>query len=166
VDEDRHVAELYRRHVSAAAALGAALTGDRAAGEDVAQDAFLRCVSRLGLLRNQDRFRSYLLRTVTRTVIDDHRRADAERRAWSRRTTATAAPAERDPITDELLDALRKLPLRQRTAVAARFLLDWSELQTAQAMRCRPGTVKSLTSRGLAALRAAMGTTETTDDRI
>jgi DNA-directed RNA polymerase specialized sigma24 family protein len=56
--------------------------------------------------------------------------------------------AHREP----LLTALRTLPVRQRTAVAARFLLDWSEAQTAEAMDCPIGTVKSLTSRGISAL--------------
>lgn len=49
--------------------------------------------------------------------------------------------------------ALRALPPRQRTAVVLRFAEDLSEQQVAAALNCSVGTVKSLTSRGLARLR-------------
>jgi RNA polymerase sigma factor (sigma-70 family) len=48
---------------------------------------------------------------------------------------------------------LRDLPVRQRTAIVLRFYEDLSVAQTAAVMRCRPGTVKSLVSRGVDALR-------------
>ncbi len=54
-----------------------------------------------------------------------------------------------------LAEALRELPARQRAAVVLRFAEDLSELETAAAMGCSVGNVKALTSRGLAALRAA-----------
>ena len=49
--------------------------------------------------------------------------------------------------------ALRALPPRQRAAVVLRFADDLSEQQVAAALNCSVGTVKSLTSRGLARLR-------------
>jgi DNA-directed RNA polymerase specialized sigma24 family protein len=52
----------------------------------------------------------------------------------------------------EVLAALRRLPARQREAVVLRYYLDMTEGQAAQAMRVTKGTVKSATSRGLAAL--------------
>ena len=52
----------------------------------------------------------------------------------------------------EVLAALRRLPPRQREAVVLRYYLDMTEAQAAQAMGVAPGTVKSATSRGLAAL--------------
>ena len=52
----------------------------------------------------------------------------------------------------EVIAALRRLPARQREAVVLRYYLDMTEIQAAQAMRVSRGTVKSATSRGLAAL--------------
>ena len=52
----------------------------------------------------------------------------------------------------EVLTAMRRLPPRQREAVVLRYYLDMSEDQAAQAMGVSRGTVKSATSRGLAAL--------------
>ena len=58
---------------------------------------------------------------------------------------------------DELWKVLQKLPVRQREAIVCRFYLDMSEAETADALGVSLGTVKSSTSRGLAALRAALG---------
>ena len=49
----------------------------------------------------------------------------------------------------ELLDALARLGIRQRTALVLRFYADLSEADVAEALGCRPGTVKSLVHRGL-----------------
>ena len=57
---------------------------------------------------------------------------------------------------DSLRRALRTLPPRQRTAVVLRHYLDLSEAQTAAELDCAVGTVKSLTARGLLALRAEL----------
>jgi RNA polymerase sigma factor (sigma-70 family) len=52
-----------------------------------------------------------------------------------------------------LLAALRQLPPRQRACVVLRYFDQFSVNETAEAMGCEPGTVKSQTARGLAALR-------------
>ena len=51
-----------------------------------------------------------------------------------------------------MLAALRGLPDRQREALVLRFFLDMSEPQIAAAMGVTAGTVKSTTSRALAAI--------------
>jgi RNA polymerase sigma factor (sigma-70 family) len=58
-----------------------------------------------------------------------------------------------EPPVDELRDALASLPMRQRAVLVLRFYEDMSEADIAATLGCRPGTVKSLSSRGLAALR-------------
>lgn len=50
--------------------------------------------------------------------------------------------------------ALAKLTLRQRTTVVLRYFEDLTETQTADAMHCSAGTVKSQASKALAVLRA------------
>jgi RNA polymerase sigma factor (sigma-70 family) len=52
----------------------------------------------------------------------------------------------------EVLVAIRRLPPRQREAVILRYYLDMTEDQAAQSMGVSRGTVKSATSRGIAAL--------------
>ncbi|MCS0603476.1 SigE family RNA polymerase sigma factor [Streptomyces sp. LP11] len=60
-----------------------------------------------------------------------------------------------------LLKALAQLPARQREAVVLRYWEDLTETQTAQAMGCSVGTVKSNTAKGIAKLRAVPGLAET-----
>ena len=164
VDAQR-IEELYRQHVGAARAVAVAITGDPVLAEDLAQDAFIRCASRLGGLREPEKFQRYLLRTVMHLAASHFRRRRIERSCLQR----VAAGQRAEPsggeteLTSELLSGLCSLPVRQRTALTARFLLDWSEAQTAEAMGCGVGTVKSLTSRGLARLRVTLASREGAD---
>jgi RNA polymerase sigma factor (sigma-70 family) len=57
-----------------------------------------------------------------------------------------------DEANREVLAALRLLPPRQREAVVLRYYLDMTEEQAARVMGVHRGTVKSATSRGIAAL--------------
>ena len=54
---------------------------------------------------------------------------------------------------DALQRALNKLPYRQRAALVLRFYEDLTERQTAKALGCAVGTVKSLVFRGLQTLK-------------
>lgn len=65
----------------------------------------------------------------------------------------TAPPAVVEP---ELDAALAALPVDQRSVVVLRYLLDWSEFQTAEALDIAPGTVKSRLSRALARLATVL----------
>lgn len=82
------------------------------------------------------------------------------------RRNPTAAPGEPGPAADvfdqvddsrALTAALALLPAQQRAAVVLRYFLDLSEAQTAQAMGCAPGTVKSHTAKALSRLRTTPG---------
>jgi RNA polymerase sigma factor (sigma-70 family) len=53
-----------------------------------------------------------------------------------------------------LLLAVRSLPPRQRVTIVLRYLDDMSEADTAAAMGCSVGTVKSQSAKALATLRA------------
>ena len=92
---------------------------------------------------------------LMRKVIDE------SRRPWRRERPVEALPdtpmlqhdsAERMA----LLDALRTLPIRQRAVVVLRFWDDLSVQDTAAALDISEGTVKSHSSRGLAALRLTL----------
>lgn len=58
-----------------------------------------------------------------------------------------------DSTVGELNDLVAKLDFRQRAVLVLRYYGGWSEAEIAEALGCRPGTVKSSASRALAYLR-------------
>jgi RNA polymerase sigma factor (sigma-70 family) len=127
--EGNPLAELYRLHIDEAFRLGYLLTGDRALGEDLAQDAFVRLAGCLLHLRRPGDFSAYLRRTVVNLAMSQFRRRRVEQR-YLRRLAAIRQPEapELDVATqDQLQIALLELPPRQRTAVVLRFYLDLTD---------------------------------------
>jgi RNA polymerase sigma-70 factor (sigma-E family) len=138
--------------------LGYALTGDTGHAEDLAQAAFARAYASWGRVRRAGDPDAY----VRRIVINEHRNRFRKRRvAEELRGDLADAPTGRQPGGPEgepgeqqaLLDALAALGPRQRAVVVLRYWLDLSETETAAALGCSVGTVKSQASRALATLR-------------
>ena len=97
---------------------------------------------------------AYVRQILVNTWRDEGRRPWRRERATERVPDRVAA-GEPEPAGQlGALDLLQALPPRQRAAVVLRFYCDLSIEQTAAALGCTTGTVKSLTSRGLAVLRA------------
>jgi len=138
------------------------LTGDWHLGEDLVQTALIKTYSRAGRLRNPDALEAYVRKVMVTTW-----------RAWWRRKWRAEVPTGMVPETtstgdtsgvveqrDWLTGLLAELPRQQRLAVVLRFCEDLSEAETARLMGCSIGTVKTHTSRGLAALRDRWPTPE------
>jgi RNA polymerase sigma-70 factor (sigma-E family) len=149
--------ELYLRHASDAVRLAYLLTGDLGLAEDLVQDAFIRVAGRLVHLRDPSAFDAYLRRTVINLSRSTFRRRRVERAYVARERGAigseTRWPEGSVEDRDALWRALGRLSDRQRVAIVLRFYEDLSERQVADILKCRPGTVKSLVSRGLETLR-------------
>ena len=148
------VGALYRAQAVGLIRLAYLMLGDRAAAEDVVQDAFF------GLYRNWGRLAdpSGALPYVRSSVLNGCRSA-LRRRALGHRVTmyqpptgsAEAAVLSREE-RQEVLRAVRRLPDRQREALVLRFYLDLPDPEIARVMGIRPGTVRSATHRALKAL--------------
>ncbi len=154
------LADLYVRHADGAARLAYLLTGDRQVAEDIVQDAFVKLAGRLAHLRDPGAFDAYLRRTVVNLSRSYWRRKKLERSYLKREQGAIGSEpvAAGSTIEDrELLwHAMAGLTDRQRAAIVLRFYEDLSEADVAEILRCRPGTAKSLVSRGLEAMRQEM----------
>lgn len=151
---EARIAVLYAEHIPRARRLAYLLTGSREDAEDLAHEAFLRVVGRFADLRAPELFSAYLNRAVVNACRSSHRKSAVRRKHAALQKASTTVPAHDPSDRDALWAMLLRLPERQRAALVLRFYEDLSESAIADALRCRPGTVKSLLSRGLEALRA------------
>lgn len=148
----------YAAHRDEAVRLAYLLTGDRQRAEDTVSEIFLRMYRRWddGEIANP---RAYIRRAVTNEVASSHRRLARERAYLTRTRWTSFCEADEAIIErDALGRLLAALPVRQRTAVALRYLDDLPEVEVARRMGTSVGTVKSNAARGLAALRVRQGT--------
>ena len=151
----QRVTALYQEHALGLVRLAVLMVGDQPTAEDVVQDAFLALYRRWPTLKDPDRALAYARASVLNGCRMVHRansRHDGISLAAPDDTESAEETALLGEASREVLAALRRLPARQREAVVLRYYLDMTEDQAAQAMRVSRGTVKSATSRGLAAL--------------
>ncbi|WP_342769508.1 SigE family RNA polymerase sigma factor [Nocardioides silvaticus] len=158
-DRDREFADFVRAHrgglVTTARLLAA---GDGHLAEDLVQTALVRVYLAWGRARSGNPL-AYARRTLVNCTADHHRRGSTRREhaAAELPDTAAAPGAGRSEELDaELVAALGALPPRMRAAVVLRHVHDLSVDDTAHALGCSVGTVKSQTARGLEKLRAAL----------
>jgi RNA polymerase sigma-70 factor (sigma-E family) len=132
------------------------LTGDRTSAQDLAQETAVRVLMHWRKVQKADSPQSYTRKMMLNVFLGGRRRAwnAEEPHAEPPAPTTESAPYESVDQRDALRRALRALPPRQRAAVVLRHWEDRSEAETALLLGCSVGTVKSLTSRGLAQLRA------------
>jgi RNA polymerase sigma-70 factor (sigma-E family) len=156
-ESDEQFQEFMRGRWPAMVRLAYGLTGDLGHAEDVAQAAFARAYAswpRVQATGDPDAY-------VRRIVINCNNTRFRKRRVTERLVDAVPEPAAhpspgpQDALgdSDALLTALRALGPRQRAVIVLRFWMDMSEAETAAALNCSVGTVKSQASRALAALR-------------
>jgi RNA polymerase sigma-70 factor (sigma-E family) len=147
---------LYTGHYRELVRLAAFLTGDRDGAEEVVQDAYVKVHGSWRGLRDLDRADAYLRTTVVNLCRSRLRRRQvaAKHRPEPPGDMASAEVGAMEVVQREwVLHALAALPRRQREAVVLRYYGDLTEAQTAAAMGCSVGAVKSHTSRAMAALR-------------
>jgi RNA polymerase sigma-70 factor (sigma-E family) len=152
------VTELYRAHALGLIRLAVVMLGDRPAAEDAVQEAFCGLYRRWHHLSDPAKALSY----VRSSVINNCRTALRRRRRQSGPPgDPPGESAEALALIGEehrqVLTAIRRLPARQREVLVLRFYLDLDEGQIAASMRISRGTVKSTTSRALAALGRILG---------
>lgn len=148
--------EFVRARHPALLRYGTVLTGDPHSAADLVQDALERTGLAWSRVQQQGDPEGYVRRTMANRNISIWRRRRRER--------LVAEPPERpyeDAAPDDVMwDALAQLPKRQRTVLVLRYYEDLSEAEIARVLSIAPGTVKSQASKGIAALRAAIGERE------
>jgi RNA polymerase sigma-70 factor (sigma-E family) len=140
--------QFFREQYSSIVALCAWLTGDRSAGEDLAQEAFGAVHRRWDEVARLDRPGAYARRVAINLSSNERRRRGRERRAVARLTPAdtsdVAAGAHLRTVETRapLWAAVAALPVQQRAAVGLRYLEDLSTDEIATVLDCAPATVR------------------------
>jgi RNA polymerase sigma factor (sigma-70 family) len=156
-------AELVRIHEQIAFRTARLITSSDDDAQDAAQEAFVKAYRALWRFRSGAPFRPWLLRIVGNEAHNQRRsagrRAGLARRAGADRSSGAAAPSPAAVVAGAVrraavLAAIDELAEPQRQVIACRYLLELSEAETAAALGCRRGTVKSRLSRALAQLRS------------
>jgi len=153
VDLDDALAELVTHSGDRLLRVAYQLTHDRAAAQDLVQDALLqvyRSMRRRGL--PPEDWYAYLRRAVINEYLRARRLRSSGEVVTDRMPERPAAGSPEDQIADraQLWTALGAL---QRAALVLRYYEDLPDHQIAALLGCREASVRSLASRGLAVLR-------------
>ena len=128
--------------------------GDRGVAEELTQETLIRVWDRWEQVRLKESPEGWAHHVAMNLARSWFRRKIAERRANQRTGTRQDAAAAEDVAGDlTLLAAVRALPPRQREVIALRYYAGLPVEQVATLMGCAQGTVKSLTSKAIDALR-------------
>jgi RNA polymerase sigma-70 factor, ECF subfamily len=148
--------ELFRRHWPAAYRAAYLVVGDRAAAEDIAQEAFLKAVAALDRFDRRRPLGPWLHRIAVNRAID-WARARALRPEAAGSEERTPSPPTATGLSGEQLAALGSLTAEHRAVVVLRYLLEYTPGEIAGMLDLPRGTVNSRLRRGLDALQRELG---------
>jgi len=140
---------------------GFMLAGDLASGEDLVQEALVRCLPSWGRLDPQG-VEAYVRKVMARLAWRARRHPANLHAPLSHAEPATPDIADRSAELADLRRALNSLPSKQRVVLVLRYWEDLNEAEIADLLGCRQGTVKSRASRAYAQLRQDLGWTDDT----
>jgi RNA polymerase sigma-70 factor (ECF subfamily) len=148
---------LYRRHWPIAHRAAYLVVRDRAAAEDIAQEAFLSAVRSLDRFDRRRPFGPWLHRIVVNRAIDWGRAkrlrgelsSDPETHPDAVERRTPPAPEPSSPISDDVGGALASLDPERRAIVVLRYLLEFTPGEIAEALEIPRGTVNSRLRRAL-----------------
>jgi RNA polymerase sigma-70 factor (sigma-E family) len=152
------VAALYREHALGLIRLAYVSQGNRAAAEDIVQDAFCGLYRRWDQLTSTDKAVAYLRSSVLNGCRNAVRRSGRSPRtdAYVPPVDSAESAALSGELRREVIAGLRRLPRRQREALVLRFYLELADPEIPEVMGISVNTVRSTLRRGIAALGIAL----------
>jgi RNA polymerase sigma-70 factor (sigma-E family) len=135
------------------------MVGDAGLAQDLVQEALTKTYVAWPRLHDIGNAEAYTRKAITTTAISWFRRKQWSHERPTGRVPETGAAGHAEAATQSawLWEALLGLPARQRAAIVLRYYEDLTEAQTAEAMGCAVGTVKSQVSAGISKLRERLG---------
>jgi len=155
-------AAFYEREYRAAVTLATVLLGDAQRASDLAQEIFTTALRRWAKIATYDRPDLWVRRAIINRAISERRKRASESNVLARLAVDHAAVAPMTADASGVWRLVGTLPRRQAQALAPVYGDDMSIEDTARAMRCSAGAVKTHLHRGRAALAVLW---RQTDDR-
>lgn len=154
---------LTERYWSLAVAISLSRLANAADAEDVAQESFLKAYTKLGSLRDPQRFAGWLSRIVVQQCVDVHRRQSRQQKILGKATPMECHPDElpafstNPGLTAEQIrfvrQAISKLPPKYQRPIIMRFVSGLSGADIARQLGKRPGTIRVWLHRAFQILR-------------
>jgi RNA polymerase sigma-70 factor, ECF subfamily len=149
-------AEFYTATWSRTLAVTCAMTGDRGAAEELAQEAYVKAWSHWARVSRYDQPAAWVRQVATRLTVSRWRRSKVAASWLARNRPQSAAPPP-DETSTALVQALLQIPEAERRAIVLHHLGDLPVDEVARLEHCPAGTVKARLSRGRAALALLLG---------
>lgn len=133
------------------------LCGDWHLADDLVSTALVKLLRHWRRVSAMDNIEAYVRTVLLRAWLDERRRP------WRRERVQEVLPEPpgvSDTVTEDRVTILRHLaalPARRRAVIVLRYYCDLSVEDTAAALGCSTGTVKSQTARALDTLRERLG---------
>lgn len=150
---------LFRRAWPGAWRAAYALTGSRAAADDIAQDAFERALRSAPDMNGSGSFDAWLKRVAVNRAIDVLRKEGRRRRSEAP-DRAEPEWVDDTPVDPVMVRAISALEPDRRVPLVLHYWLGYTQPQVAELLGVPLGTVSSRISRALTDLREALGVTD------
>lgn len=137
--------------------LAYALSGSRAAAEDLAQDAFLAAHNAWDRVSRYDKPEAWVRRVVANKSVSLFRRKMREARALAQLKPESSFLPRLPAEDDAFWKVVRALPKRQAQVIALHYLEDRSVADIAEVLECAEGTVKVHLHKGRRRLADRLG---------
>lgn len=160
LDIDALVVRLFEQEGQSLVRLARLFVDDRNAAEDLVQEAFIRLARSAHRIRDETKAAPYLRSIVLNLARDNNRRGLVSLRhhlPLDDHRASTEDEIELREDQQDLIEALKDLPHRQRTALVLRYYEELGIDDIAEAMEISRNSVKTHLQRGLAALEQRLG---------
>jgi RNA polymerase sigma-70 factor (ECF subfamily) len=147
----------YLQEYRSIVALARVLSGSASVAEDLAQEAFSAAYRDWSRVATFEHPNLWLRRVVANLSVSLFRRTLAEARARIRISNARPALESMPDVSEDVWDAVRRLPRRQAQAIALVYLDGLSVDEAGVVLECSAGTVKTHLKRGRSTLAKKLG---------
>ncbi len=159
---DEDMVLLFDKHYGHLCELAYMILGDRHLGEEIVMEALARTYKGWGRIREKDKSAAYLKRAVVNLCRTRIRRKAIEARANSlykaaEERTQSDWNIERHETARLVWEAVRRLPIRQRSAVVLFYAQRMTDSEIAEVLDCSVGTVRSQLSQSQSEAQGLVG---------